>query len=387
MSKDVFRFGYSLCQSAIADEAEIMVYSEIVSWKWSSDDPEVTAADFDKLLKEAKKSGAKKLRLRVNSPGGHVDQAVAMKTMLNTSGFDEINVDIEGMCASAATFFVCVTGAHVRIAQGSEFMIHNPACGRWGTAADLRRTAERMEKMENEQHQMYAARTGQTEEKIKEWMDAETWFSAKEAVEFGFADEILDAPPIVACASEEAVCLMRQMYNAVPDGISAKCANPAQNEVSHAVSPVANAAAAENKNPTKEGKEDMDIKEITAEQLEAGNPDLFQKILQRGVTEERERMQQIDDLTDEGFEQLAQEAKRNGTSAADFLKKVVTARAEKKKAFLRDRQKETAPAAKVAGGNSRDHDPGKNEADEIDKSAKESAEMAKQLATSGMGMY
>ena len=151
MNEKGFQFGYSLHETAQQDEAEILIYSEIVSMKWREDDPEVTAADFDKLLKAAKSSGAKKLRLRVNSPGGHVDQAVAMKTMLNNSGFEEINVDIEGMCASAATFFVCVHNAHVRIAQGSEFMIHNPSTYCWGGAEAFRRTAERMEKMQKEQ--------------------------------------------------------------------------------------------------------------------------------------------------------------------------------------------------------------------------------------------
>lgn len=379
MSKEIFKFGYSLCQNAQKDEAEIMIYSEIVSWKWRADDPEVTASDFDKLLKEAKASGAKKLRLRVNSPGGHVDQAVAMKSMLNTSGFEEIIVDIEGLCASAATFFVCVHNAHVRIAQGSEFMIHNPSVWCRGDAAAFRRTAERMKKMENDQHQMYAARTGQTVDKIKEWMDAETWFSAREAVECGFADEILDAAPIAACASEEAITIMRQMYNMIPERIGTN--------VSNTVSPVANDTAAENNNLTNEEEQSMNINEINAEQLRTENPDLFEAIRNQGITEERERMQQIDALTDEGFEQLAKDAKSNGTSAADFLKQVVAERIGRKKAFITSRQMETADAAKVAGGSSADHNPGENEAEEIDRSAKEAAEMAKEFSGSGASMY
>lgn len=380
MSEEVFKFRYSLSQTAQKDEAEIMVYSEIVSWKWGKDDPEVTAADFDRLLKEAKKSGAKKLRLRVNSPGGHVDQAVSMKSMLNTSGFEEINVDIEGMCASAATFFVCVHNAHVRIAQGSEFMIHNPSAWCRGGADTFRRTAERMEKMQNDQREMYAARTGQTEEQIKTWMDAETWFSAKEAVEYGFADEILDAAPIAACASEKALALMQQCYKKTPNSIGM------QKNVSNADSPVANGSASENKNSTEEGKNRMEIKDITMDQLKEGNPELFQTILQQGVTEERERMQQIDTLTDEGFEELAQEAKRSGTSAADFLKQVVSKRAEKKKNFMSARQSETAPAANVVGGQSADNDQ-PNEAEEIKQFAKEAAEMAKQSSLSAATMY
>ena len=84
--KKGFRLQWELRQSASKDEAEIMIYSEITNNQWYSDD--VTASGFDKALKEAKKSGATKLRLRINSPGGDVWQAVAMKTMLETSDFE-----------------------------------------------------------------------------------------------------------------------------------------------------------------------------------------------------------------------------------------------------------------------------------------------------------
>lgn len=159
----------------------------------------MTAKDFDKLLKDAKAQGAKKLRIRINSGGGSVWQAVAMRAMLLNSQFEEISVDIEGICASAATLFVCLPDVHVRIAEGSEFMIHNPSTYAGGTAADFEAMAERMRKMEDEDHIMYAKRTGQSEEQIKKWMDAETWFTAREAVEHGFADELVEAGEIAAC--------------------------------------------------------------------------------------------------------------------------------------------------------------------------------------------
>lgn len=381
--RDVFRFQYSLCNTAKDDEAEIMIYSDITSWKWSKDDPAMTAIDFDKLLKEAKARGAKKLRLRINSPGGHVDQAVAMRTMLQNSDFDEINVDIEGMCASAATFFVCVNRAHVRIADGSEFMIHNPWAGCIGTASDFIREGERLRKMEEGMHKRYAARTGQSEEKIKSWMDAETWFSAEEAVANGFADELMSIPAVAACASADALNLMNRIYNAVPAALKAK---QEEKSVSNAAPSVASGAASENKTHTKEENNQMEIKDITMDQLRGENPELFQQIRQQGVTEERERMQQIDALTDEGFEEMAQEAKASGTSAADFLKNVVTARAAKKKNFIENRKQETEGCAAVAGGTSADNDHANDSAD-VEKYAREAAEIAKQCGHSGANMY
>lgn len=368
-----FRFAYELCQTAEQGEAEILIYSNIVSYKWREDDPEVTAKDFDKLLKEAKKNGAESLRLRINCPGGSVSQAVAMKTMVENAGFETVNVDIEGLCASAATFFVCIPEAHVRIAQGSEFMIHNPAGSCWGGARDFTRMAERLSKMERDQHQMYAARTGKTPEQIKTWMDAETWFTAKETVENGFADELTGSVDAVACASEEAWELMQEMYGMVPKGVGEK------EEVRNAGTPVANGPATEYQNTHEEGKKKMEIKDATMEQIQTENAALHNAILQQGIQAERTRIQEIDAMTPEGFEEMAKDAKEKGTSAAEFLKQIVAEQGKRKQAFLAQRGKETAPAQAVTAGSSEDHDAGKSEEDEIKAYAKEMSALAQEV--------
>lgn len=387
--KSRFRFAYELQEKAAKDEAEILIYSEIVSYKWSERDPEITAGDFDKLLKEAKSSGATKLRLRINSPGGSVWQAVAIKAMLDMSGFEEINVDIEGLCASAATFFTCIQNAHVRIAQGSEFMIHNPISGCRGTAADFERMFERLTKMQKDQHEMYAARSGQTPEKIKEWMDAETWFTAKETVEFGFADELMQTAEIAACASQDDIDLMRQLYNSVPEEIGVKVsADSAPGEVSNAEPQVDEGFVSENNNTFEEGIKEMEIKEITAQQLQAENPELLNAIIRQGVEAERTRIQEIDAMTPEGYEEMAKTAKANGTSSADFLKQIVAEQTKRRKDFVTGRERETGPANSVAGGSSTDNDAGNSEADEIAKYAKEMAAYASECHLESSGsMY
>lgn len=386
--KKGFLFAYELQQKAEKEEAEILIYSQIVSSKWSERDPEITASDFDKLLKEAKSSGASKLRLRINCPGGNVWQAVAMKTMLNMSGFEEINVDIEGLCASAATFFVCVHNAHVRIAQGSEFMIHNPSTYCCGTVDDFMRTANRLTKMQKDQHEMYASRTGQTPEQIKQWMDAETWFTAKETVEHGFADELMEEPDVAACASEDGIALMRQLYISVPQEIGIRAAAGAQKTVSHVGSKASGEPTSEHNNTNEEGIQEMEIKELTQQQLSTENPELHNAILQQGVAAERQRIQQIDDMTPEGFEEMAQTAKVNGTSSADFLRQVVAEQKKRRRDYMGAREQETGPAQEVTGGASADNDAGNSEADEINHFAKEMAEMAKEYRyESGGSMY
>lgn len=196
-----FRLRYDLQMNGADESADVMIYGEICDdwWKWTEAD--ISATDFDKLLKDAKAKGVKSLTLRINSPGGDVTQAIAMRTMLMNSGMDEIKISIEGMCASAATLIACLPGAHVTMTEGGEYMIHNPRSGAYGEAKDLEAGAKRLRNTEADSASIYARKSGQSEEEIRAWMNAETWMTAKEAHERGFVDAVLDAEPIVASVS------------------------------------------------------------------------------------------------------------------------------------------------------------------------------------------
>ena len=388
MNKERYRICFTM--KAEGDEAEVMVYSEIASEKWWGD--ETTTGDFDKALKEARKNGATRLNLRVNSPGGEVYAAVAMRSMIINAGFKSVRVMIEGLCASAATLFATVPGAHVVIAEGSEFMIHNPMTVTWGNAEAIQKTVDHLHKLEDQFHGMYAAKTGASEDTIAEWMDAETWVTAKEACDYGFCDELLASEPVAACVTEREMNVMRALYKAVPEKIVVK----------EETSAAAETSSAPNGAPSSEGKADpgvsngnpvaglpteinnheeedshMDMKDITLDQLRADNPALVAQAQQEAVAAERQRIEDIDALTIEGYEAMAEEAKRNGTSALDFQKQVVAAQKQKPKDFIANRIKETAPAANVPGGAP---DAGKNDEQEILDAAKEIAAFANEFS-------
>lgn len=386
MNKERYRICFTM--KAEGDEAEVMVYSEIAGEKWWGD--ETTTGDFDKALKEARKNGATRLNVRVNSPGGEVYAAVAMRSMIINAGFDSVRVMIEGLCASAATLFATVPNAHVVIAEGSEFMIHNPMTITWGNADEIMKTVDHLHKMEDQFHQMYSAKTGESEEQIKEWMDAETWFTAKEACEYGFCDELLASEPVAACVTEREMNVMRALYKAVPDQIAVRdealsdeqkagialalITTAIANDVSNGT-PVAGAPT-EIKNHEEEDSH-MDMKDVTLDQLRADNPALLAQAQQEAVAAERQRIEDIDALTMEGYEAMAEEAKRNGTSALDFQKQVVAAQKQKPKDFIANRQKETAPAANVPGAAPQN---GKTDEQEIMDNAKEIAAFANELS-------
>ena len=390
MDKDMFRLCFSAPKmSADGEEAEIRLYGEIISnmpenWKFDKEDK--SASDFLNVIRQAQEGGAKRLTLRINSPGGIVSEAVAMRSVLNTAGFDSITIFIEGICASAATLVSTLPGAKVKIAEGSDFMIHNPHCGAYGTAAELESAVQSLRNTEASARGMYMKRTGQDEETIKGWMDKETWFTAREAVANGFCDEVIaetDEPEIAMTAAipPRTMAVMRAMYAHVPEGLEART-----KEDSHAETEVATETAAEHKNTqtSEEDNEKMDITKLTREELESGNPELYRSVMKAAAEEERARMQEIDELTPAGYEDMAKKAKETGMSAFDYHKAVIRAQREKGEAFMNSRQKETEKAAEIKGGESGAE--AKGEKAQMDAFAREMAGYAKG-AGAGLGMY
>ena len=364
------------------EDAEIMIYSVIVSDKWFSD--EIDTSEFDKALKEAKEKGAKNLNIRINSPGGEVYAAVAMRSMVINASFENVRIMIEGLCASAATLFATIPGANVVIAEGSEFMIHNPMTIAWGNAQDLEKTIDHLHKLEEQFHGMYAAKTGAEESQIKEWMDATTWFTAKEAVEIGFCDELLASEPVAACVTMADRTVMESLYGDIPEQIQTipNEETALEDEISNET-PVAGESS--EINPGKEEEPEMELENLTTDQLQKGNAGLVDQIRADAIAAERERLADIDALTVPGYEDIAEQAKADGTSVIDFQKQIVTAMKAKGNAFITARQNETAPAQDVAGGDPVNN--GKTEEQEIQDIAKDIATYANGMTDSDNGMF
>lgn len=382
---------------AAEDVGEIMLYSGIVRYKWDKDDPEMTALDFDRALRELK--DVSRLNLRMNCPGGSVDQAVAMRHMFADHPAVEKHIFIEGLCASAATLIATIPGCTVHIAEGSEYMIHNPRNFAFGDANTMESVVQSLRNTEKECYAMYARKTGQDEIVIKQWMDETKWFSARDAVKVGFADELMEATgEMVACAavSEGDMRLMRQMYAVVPEAVTERReteAPPATDPISHAgeaasAPSVSDDTTQDDTAQIRKENEDMDMTNMTMEELQEARPELLQSTRDAAIQEERQRMQEIDDLTPPGAEYaaMATEAKTSGESAMAYHKRILAAQKDKSATFLAQRKQETEAAAAVPGGASED-DSG-DEDKRMEASAKEIAEFAKTHHDTGAGtMY
>ena len=75
-----YRLRFTMKTDSKKEDAEVLIYSEIADEQYWGD--ETTPTDFDKALKAAKEAGAKRLNIRINSGGGEVYAAIAMRSMI-----------------------------------------------------------------------------------------------------------------------------------------------------------------------------------------------------------------------------------------------------------------------------------------------------------------
>lgn len=163
-------------------ESTLYIYDAIAGGGWGVD-----PSDFVRALSEIK---TPVVNLRINSPGGDVFDARAIKTALAQHP-SKVIAHVDGLAASAASF-VMLAADEVRIAKGAFVMIHNAWAVAIGNAADMEATAGLLRQIDSTLVDDYAAATGQPKRDIKQWMADETWFNADRAVELGFADTLYD---------------------------------------------------------------------------------------------------------------------------------------------------------------------------------------------------
>jgi len=157
---------------------EVYIYDEIGYWG-------VTASDFGRDLQAL---DADALTIHINSPGGEVYDGLAIYQSIR-SHRASVTVIVDGLAASAASF-IAMAADKLVMAPKSSMMIHDGFTMAVGNAADLRKTAELLDKASQNIASIYADRSGLPTEFWRERMLEETWYSAQEAVDAGLADEV-----------------------------------------------------------------------------------------------------------------------------------------------------------------------------------------------------
>lgn len=127
--------------------------------------------------------------LDVASNGGDVFSASEIYTMLKSSG-KNIVVNIQGLAASAASV-IAMAGNTVNISPTAQLMIHKASVIGAGNADDFEHEAKVLNGIDESIASAYELKTGMKQEDLLQMMASETWLNAKEAVDKGFADNIM----------------------------------------------------------------------------------------------------------------------------------------------------------------------------------------------------
>jgi len=179
-----------------------------------SDSPKGPSSTFDRLLKDriiwlgsevrddmaneicakilllAAEDSQKDIYLYINSPGGSITAGMAIYDTMQYVPNDIVTVGI-GMCASMGQFLLSSGTKGKRYATpNTRVLLHQPHGGFGGTASDIQTQAELIMSMKRQLASITAEQTGKTVEQIMQDGDRDRWFTAAEALEYGFIDHI-----------------------------------------------------------------------------------------------------------------------------------------------------------------------------------------------------
>ena len=168
----------------------------------------------------AKLKSAKQIDVRINSPGGDVFAGNTMHNLLKQHRA-KINTYVDGVAASIASI-IAMAGDEIEIAPNAMFMVHEPSGLEYGTAQDHRKLADLLDKIRDTLVQTYVARTGGDEQTISDMVARETWLTAEESLELGFADRIGQGQAVAACIDPE-----RFRYRNIPKALLESAQEPA----------------------------------------------------------------------------------------------------------------------------------------------------------------
>lgn len=189
-------------------KADITIYEAIGNY-W---DGGITPKQFSDDLKAL--GDIDEIYVHLNSPGGQVFDGNTIYNILKNHKARVI-VDIEGLAASIASV-IAMAGDEIRIAENGMMMVHNASAFAIGDAEAMRKTADMLDKTNSTIISTYAKRTGLDEEKVTDLMNAETWMTAKEALDYGFVDSITDAVEMAAHFDLEKFKYRNMPKNAAP---------------------------------------------------------------------------------------------------------------------------------------------------------------------------
>ena len=270
------------------NELNIQIYGQIGGFSWF-DEP----VSADQVYKELENFGndIDVINLYINSPGGSVTEGCAIYSALKRHKAVK-NVYIDGQCSSIASV-IAMAGDKIAMSPVATMMIHNPITALAGDAIELRKTAAILDIMKDTIINAYVTKSHLSREEISALMDTETYFTADQAIEKGFATEkiIFDIKNSEFSNLENFKIRPKQVTNSG--------------------------------NTEKKGGESM-AKNV--QELEAQNKELVENIRKEAIAQERKRINDLDALNEQTqgkCKEIIDAAKESGKSKADIVEDVL----------------------------------------------------------------
>ncbi len=305
------------------DTAELQLFGTIQSEESWWDDDCITYRNF---INELNALGDKKvINVVIQSGGGDVFAANAIYNALILNKAT-ITGTIIGICASAATIILMACESR-RIAKNAILMAHNPSVSLWGSyqAEELLKLAEVTNQVKKSIVCAYMERLNKTEDEINQLMDEESWYVGQEAVVAGFCDSVIESDFQNSTISNNFIVngvsysFKNYVETFVPDKIQKKVqdlSNQSQKESGTFFNTSKNSQKGTTKMDEKEKTESVITDTAT---LKAAYPQLCEQIATDAVSEERERLKAIDEISSGIPEELLTKAKYDEPmSAADL---------------------------------------------------------------------
>ena len=150
------------------------------------------------LLLLAAEDPERDINLYINSPGGSVTAGLAVYDTMQLVPCD-VSTTCMGLAASMGQFLLSAGEAGKRYTlPHSRILMHQPSAGFQGSAADIAIQAEQIIYVKRQLAERTAFHTGQTVEQITEDSDRDRWFTATEALAYGFVDRVIEKATSVA---------------------------------------------------------------------------------------------------------------------------------------------------------------------------------------------
>lgn len=164
-------------------EAELYIFGDITSWPWDEKD-----RDAYGIVKELQELDVDSINVHINSYGGDVSEGLAIYNTLKNSK-SKVTTICDGFACSAASV-IFMAGDERVVNEASLLMIHNPWTYACGNAEEFRKQAEDLDKIAQASINAYMSKVSITESEVKQLLNNETWLTAQECLEMGFATAI-----------------------------------------------------------------------------------------------------------------------------------------------------------------------------------------------------